>query len=179
MPFLYPIYTVFVPSAKGKNALYYNKKEKGDLMYGYGGYNPQNYYDMLRAQMFAQQAPQQPTAQAANVLPPQQVPQIEGRKSIDNLKMSPNSSVLLMDKTVPIIWLCVSDGLGSITATAYDISLHQDVPPFDVAGFAQTVEERLQALESKISEVDANDGKSDVADARSGKTNEWSSGKAK
>lgn len=178
MPFLYPIYTVFAPSAKGKNALYYNKKEKGDLMYGYG-YSPQSYYDMLRAQMFAQQAPPQPTAQAANVLPPQQVPQIEGRKSIDNLKMSPNSSVLLLDKTAPIVWLCVSDGLGSITATAYDISLHQDVPPFDVAGFAGDVEKRLQALEKFFSEVNRDDGKSDVADARGGKTNEWSSGKTK
>lgn len=142
-------------------------------MYGYGSFAPQSYYDMLRAQMFGQQTPQ-PAPQASNILPPQQVPQVDGKKSVDTLQMSPNSSVLLMDKTAPIVWLCVSDGLGKVTATAYDIALHQEVPPFDVAGFAQTVETRLQALESKFSEVDIDADKSDARNAQPAKANGWS-----
>lgn len=150
-------------------------------MYGYGGYAPQSYYDMLRAQMFGQQAPQpaQPATQTGNILPPQQVIQVAGRQSIDTLQMAPNSSVLVMDKTAPIVWLCVSDGLGKVAATAYDIALHQEVPPFDVADFAQTVEARLQALESKISEVDIDADKSDARNAQPAKANEWSGSKAR
>ena len=134
-------------------------------MYSY----PQaNYYDILRQQM----APQQPQAQA-NVLPAQQVIQVAGRQSIDTLQMSPNSSVLIMDTSAPIVWLCVSDGLGKVTATAYDITIHQDSPPFDIAGFAESVEGRLKELESKVLK-EAEKHESDVAGARNGeKSNGW------
>lgn len=135
-------------------------------------YPMQGYYDMLRAQMYGQQMPR--TGQnAANVLPAQQVIQVAGRQSIDSLQMSPNSSVLIMDSSAPIVWLCVSDGLGKVTATAYDITLHQDAPAFDVAGFAENVEGRLSALEKYFTEVTANDGKPHDADARNGKSNDW------
>lgn len=149
---------------------------------GYGaGYIPQpTYYDMLRQQM-QQQAIQPATAPQANVLPPQQVIQVAGRQSIDTLQMSPNSSVLIMDTSAPIVWLCVSDGLGKVTATAYDITLHQDTPAFDIAGFAESVEDRLSALESKIiktAEVKRDEQPHD-ADAQrgDGKSNGWAAGK--
>lgn len=149
---------------------------------GYGaGYIPQpTYYDILRQQM-QQQAIQPATAPQANVLPPQQVIQVAGRQSIDTLQMSPNSSVLIMDTSAPIVWLCVSDGLGKVTATAYDITLHQDTPPFDIAGFAESVEGRLSALENKViktAEV-KHDEQSHDADAQrgDGKSNGWNAGK--
>ena len=141
-------------------------------------YAMQGYYDMLR-QMYGQQMPRSTQQQASNALPPQQVIRVAGKKSIDKLEMSPDSSVLIMDTSAPIVWLCVSDGLGNVTATAYDITVHQDIPPFDVASFAGDVEKRLQALENRFSEVKANDGKSHVADAHSGKANEWSGSKAR
>lgn len=141
-------------------------------------YAMQGYYDMLR-QMYGQQMPRSTQQQASNTLPPQQVIRVAGKKSIDKLEMSPDSSVLIMDTSAPIVWLCVSDGLGNVTATAYDITVHQDIPPFDVAGFAGDVEKRLQALENHFSEVTADDGKSHVADAHSGKANEWSGSKAR
>ena len=143
-------------------------------MYGYPqSYYPQSYYDMIRAQM----APQQPAPQSSNVLPAQQVIQVAGRQSIDTLQMSPNSSVLIMDTSAPIVWLCVSDGLDKVTATAYDITVHQDTPPFDIAGFAKNVETRLKELEKQIKEG-KNDDEPDAASARSGsKPNNWASGK--
>ena len=148
-------------------------------MYGVGYYQPPTYYDMLRQQM--QQQTMQPTATPqANVLPPQQVIQVAGRQSIDTLQMTPNSSVLIMDTSAPIVWLCVSDGLGKVTATAYDITLHQDTPAFDIAGFAESVEGRLSALENKViksTEVKRNEQPHDADAQRDSKPNGWNAGK--
>lgn len=143
-------------------------------MYGAYGYPQLSYYDYIRQSMG--QTPQ-PAPQQSNVLPAQQVIQVAGRQSIDTLQMSPNSSVLIMDTSAPIVWLCVSDGLGKVTATAYDITIHQDTPPFDIAGFAESVEGRLKALESKM-EVTKHDEQPDVASSRSAdKPNGWNAGK--
>ena len=98
------------------------------------GYQPYNFY---------QQQPQQP------MLPPQQVLQANGRTSISSLKMSPNSSALIMDTTAPIVWLCTSDSLGNVTPTAYDISPHKDVAESQASDF----ETRLSAVERSIIEM--------------------------
>ena len=58
-------------------------------------------------------------------LPPQQILQANGKASIDAIRMSPNSSVLIADTTEPIVWKCVSDGLGNVTAEAFDITHHK------------------------------------------------------
>lgn len=85
--------------------------------------------------------------QAMNVLPPQQVVQANGKASISALKMSPNSSVLIMDTTAPIVWLCTSDGLGNVTPIPYDIAPHKDKSEPDVSDF----EKRLSDVENRVS----------------------------
>ena len=74
-------------------------------------------------------------------LPQQQVLQANGYASVSAMKMAPNSSVLVMDTTAPIVWLCTSDGLGNVTATPYDISPHKQ---------PESIEDRLAAIESII-----------------------------
>ena len=74
-------------------------------------YNPQQQYTPF----------QQP-----NILPPQQILQAKGKASIDMLRMSPNSSVLIADETAPIVWKCISDSLGNVSALPFDISPHKD-----------------------------------------------------
>lgn len=81
-----------------------------------------------------------------NVLPQQQVVQANGKTSIDALRMAPNSSVLIMDKTAPIVWLCTSDGLGNVTSVPYDIVPHVEQAPVDVSG----LEERVKRLEEMV-----------------------------
>ena len=87
-----------------------------------------------------------------NILQPQQILQANGKASIDALRLAPNSSVLIADSTAPIIWKCVSDSLGNVTATAFDITLHKDEAQIEKE---QTVEklneivERLNRLEQK------------------------------
>ena len=78
----------------------------------------------------------------------EQVTQVNGRASVEQIQLAPNSSKLVMDTTAPIVWLCVSDGVGRVTATPYDITEHKDAPPVDVAG----IEQRLATVEAYIAQ---------------------------
>lgn len=42
--------------------------------------------------------------------------------------MSPNSSMLVLDETAPIIWYAQTDGAGYLTVTPFDITPHQVQP---------------------------------------------------
>ena len=87
---------------------------------------------------------QNPFFQGNPPLQPQQVVQVNGKASVDQLKLAPNSSLLAMDTTAPIVWLCKTDTIGAIQAIAYDISPHIEKPPVDV----NALEERLNAIET-------------------------------
>ena len=112
-------------------------------MYSMNPYQPFNnpYQNQYAGVMPA--APQQQT----NVLPPQQVLQANGKASIEALRMSPNSSVLIMDNTAPMVWFCTSDSLGNVTKIPYDMTLHTESQP------ENTFEKRLTAVEAKLKEV--------------------------
>ncbi len=84
-----------------------------------------------------------------NFLPPQQVLQANGKASVDSIRLSPNSSVFVMDTTAPIIWLCVSDSLGNVTSTPYDIKAHEE--PLSCEN--QAFEDRLAAIEENIKKL--------------------------
>lgn len=104
---------------------------------------------------------QQPTTPT---LPQQQIIQVNGKASVDTIQLAPNSSVLLMDTTAPIVWMCVSDGVGKTSATAYDIIIHKDKPPIDV----ESIEQRISKVEKIISEMEGklNNGKSYVDNSK-------------
>ena len=112
--------------------------------------------------------PQNPTYPGAqppqpNILQAQQVLQANGKASVDALRMAPNSSVLIMDNTAPIVWLCTSDSIGNVTSVPYDITPHKDPAPVDVGGLEQrisNIEAILAKLEEKIN------AKSDVESVR-------------
>lgn len=98
-----------------------------------------------------------------NVLPPQQILQANGKASIDALRMSPNSSVLIADQTQPIVWRCVSDGLGNVSASAFDITPHKDEALAEKEALASTLEEinnRLKRLEDKYEPIIKRHGES-------------------
>ena len=108
---------------------------------GFGGYNG----GMIQGT----QQPYNPGMQTqpqTNILPPQQILQANGKTSIDAIRLSPNSSVLVMDTTAPIIWLCASDSIGTVTKTPYDITAHTEKPPVDM----DSVEQRLVKAEKSI-----------------------------
>lgn len=89
-------------------------------------------------------------------LPPQQILQANGKSSIDAIRMSPNSSVLIADTTAPIVWKCVSDGLGNVTAEAFDISHHKteaEVEKETTTNLLNDISERLKRLEMKYESI--------------------------
>ena len=99
-------------------------------------YNPYQSYNPFPQVQFPQ-----------NVLPAQQILQANGKASIDALKMAPNSSVLIMDSTAPIVWLCTSDGLGNVSSIAYDITTHKEAPA------PNSLETRLTNVETSITQI--------------------------
>lgn len=113
--------------------------------YQYNAYNP---YMQSYGQQTYNNNPFQ-VQQQNNTLPQQQIIQVNGKASVDTIQLAPNSSILVMDTSAPLVWLCVSDGVGKVTAKAYDIIEHKDTPPIDVA----SVEQRLTAVENYISKL--------------------------
>ena len=109
-------------------------------IYGYNfnpnGFNPSSYASFNN--------PSNP-----NALPQQQIIQVNGKASVDTIQLAPNSSVLVMDTSQPIVWMCVSDGVGRVTATPYDISVHKDAPSVDMT----SVEKRLANVEAIIANL--------------------------
>lgn len=89
-------------------------------------------------------------------LPPQQILQANGKTSIDAIRMSPNSSVLIADTTAPIVWKCVSDGLGNVTAEAFDITHHkteEEVEKENTNNLLNEISNRLERLENKYESI--------------------------
>lgn len=89
-------------------------------------------------------------------LPPQQILQANGKTSIDALRMAPNSSVLIADTTAPIVWKCMSDGLGNVTAEAFDITHHkseEEVEKENTTNLLNEISERLKRLENNYESI--------------------------
>lgn len=80
-----------------------------------------------------------------NFLQPQKIVQVNGYNGAEAYKMAPNSSIILMDINEPIIWLKITDGAGYPTITGYTIS--------PLENKANDIEQRIQALEDKISKI--------------------------
>lgn len=62
--------------------------------------------------------------------------------------MAPNSSVLLLDETAPLVWLKTTDGAGYPTLTPYTITPYHAAPPVDV----NALEQRIARLEEKLND---------------------------
>lgn len=116
-------------------------------------YMPTTQYQSSMQQYYM---PQQSTPS----LPAQQILKVNGEESVRQVRMAPNSSALAMDTTAPIVWLLVSDGVGSVTSTPYDISEHK-------MDQRQSLEERILILEEKIDELTKpNDEQNDRSDRK-------------
>lgn len=76
----------------------------------------------------------------------QRVVRVSGRPGAEAYQMAPNSEVLLLDETAPIVWLKTTDGAGYPRLTPYDIAIHEDEPPVDY----KSIEERLSKLEELL-----------------------------
>lgn len=95
---------------------------------------------------YQQFQPQQP------VLPRSEVVRVNGKGGADAYQLAPNSSIILLDETAPIIWLKMTDGAGYPTLTPYDITPHKEVAMQDMSVNVQSLEERIARLEVIVNE---------------------------
>lgn len=78
-----------------------------------------------------------------------EVIRVNGENGARAFQMAPNSSVLLLDETAPVVWLVQSDGAGYRTVSPYNITPLQTKEQQD-AGKYDSLEARITKLEEAI-----------------------------
>lgn len=108
--------------------------------YGYMMPNMPNYYPAP----FSRQAQGQP-------LPPPQMEVIvvHGHGGADAFQMGPNSSVLLLDDTAPVVWLKKTDGAGYATLIDYDITKREHPAEPDYNALMDRITKLEEALHAQ------------------------------
>lgn len=79
-------------------------------------------------------------------LPHMQIIKVNGEAGAKNLRMSPNSSMLVLDETAPIIWYAQTDGAGYLTVTPFDITPHQVQPQVNLNDLVSRVSKLQEAI---------------------------------
>ena len=79
---------------------------------------------------------------------PRSITRVNGENGARMYQMPPNSEDLLLDESLPIVWLVQTDGAGYKTVTPYDVTPHQTqaTPDFN------SLESRIKKLEDIINE---------------------------
>ena len=85
-----------------------------------------------------------------NVLPAQQILQANGRASVNAMRMSPNSSALVADTNLPVVYKCTSDSLGNVTVEAFDISPHKDAMEIGEVAAAKKICCLIEAVDCEL-----------------------------
>ena len=73
---------------------------------------------------------------------------VNGENGAKAFNLQPNSSILLLDETAPIVWLAQTDGAGYKTLTPSTITPYQPEQAPDY----NTLEERVKKLEEILNE---------------------------
>jgi len=77
-----------------------------------------------------------------------QIIKVNGEAGARNLRLAPNSSILLLDENQPILWYIQTDGAGYSTVLPYDIAPHKVAPQVDL----NQLENRLKKVEEMLNE---------------------------
>lgn len=112
-----------------------------------------NYMNYNGLNPFQQYQPQY-NMPATQYGPKQEVIRVNGENGARAYQMAPNSSVLLLDESAPIIWLKSTDGAGYPSITQYSITPYQEQEPVDI----KTLEERISRLEEIYNAKSNNSG---------------------
>lgn len=88
-------------------------------------------------------------------MPRQEVVRVNGRNGAEAYQMAPNSSVLLLDETAPIVWLKTTDGASYPTITGYEISPIKTQPNPENASYTE-LEKRIAKLEEVLTNDKSN-----------------------
>lgn len=83
----------------------------------------------------------------------QTVTKVTGRAGAEAYQLPPDSSILLLDTTNPIVWLAQTDGAGYKSLIPYDIKVHEEKAPEDKY---KSLEDRIAKLEEAINAKQSN-----------------------
>lgn len=119
----------------------------------YNNYMPQNYMQPQYSNPYQTRL----NALQSDFTPRQEIVRVSGENGAKAYNMPPNSSILLLDETAPLIWLKSTDGAGYPTLTPYAIAPYQEEPQIDT----KTLEQRVARLEELLN------GKSNVTNVKS------------
>ena len=92
---------------------------------------------------------QMPQYQAPKYQAPTQVTRVNGENGAKAYQLPPNSSILLLDESAPVVWLKTTDGAGYPTLSPYDI---KPAEPAKQSDQFTALEERITKLEGIIND---------------------------
>lgn len=78
----------------------------------------------------------------------QQITRVNGRAGAEMYQLAPDSSILLLDETEPIVWVKISDGGGYCTVKPFALNEYKEPKPVDI----QSLEDRIKRLEEAVNE---------------------------
>lgn len=81
------------------------------------------------------------------------VDRVHGEAGVDQYQMAPNSDVILLDETAPMIWLVKTDAAGYKTKHPYDITPHEkkEEPSNDnLVEMINALDKRMCAIEEAL-----------------------------
>lgn len=85
-----------------------------------------------------------PYSQAGQMPQRCEVPHVNGQNGANAFRMAPNSSVLLLDETAPLVWFKQTDSAGYASLTPYTIAPYKPASPVD------DLEARVARLEAAL-----------------------------
>ena len=118
-------------------------------------FNNPYYGGMQTAQMgqaWQPRMPQMPQMQAQAPVYMGEIIKVNGQAGAQSLRLAPNSTLLALDTTAPLVWLCQADGAGYFTPEPYTITPYQATTP------ESDIEKRLTRLEGIILGGESDDG---------------------
>lgn len=100
---------------------------------------------------------------------------VNGENGARAFQMAPNSNILLLDDTAPLVWLAQTDGAGYKTVTPYSITPYKPEPPVDIKQLEQRIakiEEALNEHEHKSNAIKTEQPKSSIRESEELKTDD-------
>ena len=99
-----------------------------------------------------QPMPWQSYPQPRQIIPQQRqgIVRVSSIDSFANMQAEPNTEFLALHQNEPIMFLCQSDGVGKVTATAFDITTHKT----EEQKITDKTNERITALEETVARME-------------------------
>ena len=97
----------------------------------------------------------------------QEVTKVNGRNGAEAYQLPPNSSVLLLDTSAPVVWLKTTDGASYPTITGYNIS------PIVEKSNQPAASAQLKQLEERVANIERMLKKNEQSNDESTKSNEF------